>query len=137
MGRSRSHLRWRGVHVGVVHLQPRPFGHGTLRGTQGGRRATVLVSFVRNAGCRGVGGSTSMTVPYKRSRFSTRLPAGYLYTPSHYWLRQSEPGVWQIGFTKFASRMLGEIVEFDFKVPSGAPIETGQVIGWTEGFKAM
>src|SRR5215510_11786948 len=78
-----------------------------------------------------------MTVSYKRSRFSTKLPSAYLYTPSHYWLRESEPGVWQIGFTKFASRMLGEIVEFDFKVPSGAPIETGQVIGWTEGFKAM
>jgi glycine cleavage system H protein len=33
--------------------------------------------------------------------------------------------------------MLGDIVEFDFKVPAGASIETGQVIGWMEGFKAM
>jgi glycine cleavage system H protein len=78
-----------------------------------------------------------MTVVYKRSRFSTRLPAGYLYSPAHYWLREASPGVWQVGFTKFASRMLGDIVEFDFKVPAGASIETGQVIGWTEGFKAM
>jgi glycine cleavage system H protein len=78
-----------------------------------------------------------MTVVYKRSRFSTRLPAGYLYSPAHYWLREAASGVWQIGFTKFASRMLGDIVELDFKVPAGAAIETGQVIGWTEGFKAM
>ena len=78
-----------------------------------------------------------MTIAYKRSRFSTRLPAAYLYTPAHYWLRETDPGVWQVGFTKFASRMLGDIVEFDFKVPPGTPIETGQVIGWTEGFKAM
>lgn len=77
------------------------------------------------------------TVAYKRSRFSTRLPLGYRYTPSHYWLRESEPGVWQIGFTKFATRMLGDVVEFDFKVQAGASIEPGQVIGWTEGFKAM
>lgn len=78
-----------------------------------------------------------MTIVYKRSRFSTRLPAGYLYSPAHYWLREASPGVWQVGFTKFAARMLGDIVECEFKVPAGASIETGQVIGWTEGFKAM
>jgi len=77
------------------------------------------------------------TLAYKRARFSTRLPLAYRYTPSHYWLRESEPGVWQVGFTKFATRMLGEMVEFDFKVPAGTLIEPGQVIGWTEGFKAM
>jgi glycine cleavage system H protein len=77
------------------------------------------------------------TVHYKRSRFSSRLPLGYRYTSSHYWLRESEPGTWQIGFTKFATRMLGEMVEFEFKVAPGATIETGQVIGWTEGFKAL
>ncbi len=77
------------------------------------------------------------TVAYKRSRFSTRLPAGYRYTPSHYWLTESEPGVWRVGLTKFAARMLGDIVEFEFKVQAGTPVEPGQVIGWTEGFKAM
>jgi glycine cleavage system H protein len=77
------------------------------------------------------------TVAYKRSRFSTRLPVGYRYTPSHYWLLEIEPGVWRVGFTKFAARMLGDIVEFDFRVPAGAPIDAGQVLGWTEGFKAM
>jgi glycine cleavage system H protein len=77
------------------------------------------------------------TIAYKRSRFSTRLPTYYRYTASHYWLRESEPGIWQVGFTKFATRMLGEMVEFDFKVQPGARIEAGQVIGWTEGFKAM
>lgn len=77
------------------------------------------------------------TIAYKRSRFSTRLPIQYRYTASHYWLRESEPGVWQVGFTKFATRMLGEMVEFDFRVRLGDRIEVGQVIGWTEGFKAM
>ncbi|MCC6588653.1 MAG: glycine cleavage system protein H [Bryobacterales bacterium] len=78
------------------------------------------------------------TIAYKRSRFSSRLPVAYRYTPSHYWLRETaEPGVWQVGFTKFAVRMLGDTVEIDFKVPAGSQIEPGQVIGWTEGFKAM
>lgn len=77
------------------------------------------------------------TIAYKRSRFSTRLPVDYRYTASHYWLNESEPGVWRIGFTKFASRMLGEMVEFDFRVAPGAGIHVGQVVGWTEGFKAM
>jgi glycine cleavage system H protein len=79
----------------------------------------------------------SETIVYKRSRFSSRLPVQYRYTASHYWLREVESGIWQIGFTKFATRMLGEMVEFDFKVTPGARIEAGQVIGWTEGFKAM
>ncbi|MCC6537420.1 MAG: glycine cleavage system protein H [Bryobacterales bacterium] len=78
------------------------------------------------------------TVAYKRSRFGTRLPADYRYTPAHYWLRPSgEDGVWEVGFTVFATRMLGDIVEFDFPTAPGAQVETGQVLGWTEGFKAM
>jgi glycine cleavage system H protein len=77
------------------------------------------------------------TIAYKRSRFSTRLPLEYRYTPSHYWLRQTEAGLWLVGFTRFATRMLGEMVEFDFKIAPGSKIEPGQVIGWTEGFKAM
>ena len=80
---------------------------------------------------------TRETIAYKRSRFSSRLPVEYRYTSAHYWLRETEPGLWQIGFTKFATRMLGEMVEFEFKVGPGARIEVGQVIGWTEGFKAM
>lgn len=77
------------------------------------------------------------SIAYKRSRFSTRLPVQYRYAPSHYWLRESGSGVWQVGFTRFATRMLGDIVEFDFKPQPGMRVEPGQLIGWTEGFKAM
>jgi glycine cleavage system H protein len=80
---------------------------------------------------------TQETIAYKRSRFSTRLPVEYRYTASHCWLRESKPGIWQVGFTKFATRMLGEMVEFEFKVEPGTMINVGQVVGWTEGFKAM
>ncbi len=77
------------------------------------------------------------TIHYKRTRFTARLPETYRYSPAHYWLNEIEPGVWQVGFTKFATRMLGDIVEFEFKVAPGTAIEAGQAIGWTEGFKAL
>jgi glycine cleavage system H protein len=77
------------------------------------------------------------TVHYKRSRFSSRLPADRLYAPSHYWMLQIEPGLWRIGFTRFATRMLGDMVEFAFKVSPGDPVSVGQEIGTVEGFKAL
>ena len=82
-------------------------------------------------------------IPYKRSRFSTRLPAERLYTPSHFWLAKLEdregdkPPLWRVGFTRFATRMLGDVVEHGFEVKVGDPISVGQTIGWVEGFKAM
>jgi len=76
-------------------------------------------------------------IRYKRSRFSTRLPAGRLYTRSHYWLRRDGEHTWKIGLTKFATRMLGDLVEYEFSVPAGDALEVGQPIGWIEGFKAV
>jgi glycine cleavage system H protein len=76
-------------------------------------------------------------IPYKRSRFSTRLPVDRLYTPSHFWLVEAEKGIWRVGFTKFATRMLGDMVEFGFEAKPGDLIAVGQAIGWVEGFKAL
>ncbi|HUG54158.1 MAG TPA: glycine cleavage system protein H [Vicinamibacteria bacterium] len=77
------------------------------------------------------------TLPYKRARFATRLPLGRLYTPSHYWLDESTPEDWRVGFTKFATRMLGDFVEYRFELPAGSPVILGQSVGWVEGFKAV
>jgi glycine cleavage system H protein len=77
------------------------------------------------------------TISYKQSRFQTRLPVGRLYTPSHFWLAEQEPGVWRVGFTRFATRMLGDLVEHGFEVKPGDAVAVGQTVGWVEGFKAM
>jgi glycine cleavage system H protein len=77
------------------------------------------------------------TVYYRRSRFTTHLPVDRRYSPAHYWLHEESPGVWQVGFTKFATRMLGDVVEFDFSAPVGAAISTGDEIGSVEGLKAV
>ena len=88
-------------------------------------------------------------VRYKHARFSARFPESYRYSRSHYWMAPvdagaagdengagTEPAEWRVGFTKFATRMLGELVEADFRVEVGGAVEPGQEIGSVEGFKA-
>lgn len=74
---------------------------------------------------------------YRRARFTTRLPVDRFYTRSHFWLLEEEPGVWRVGFTGFATRMLGDFVELGWEREAGASIAVGDHIGWVEGFKAI
>lgn len=76
-------------------------------------------------------------IPYRRSRFSTQLPTDRRYTPSHFWLLEVEPGLWRVGLTRFATRMLGDLVEHGFEVKPGEVVEVAQTIGWIEAFKAI
>jgi glycine cleavage system H protein len=76
-------------------------------------------------------------VYYRRSRFTTHLPRDRRYSPAHYWLLEESPGVWRVGFTKFATRMLGDIVEFEFTAAAGAQVTVGIEIGSIEGLKAV
>jgi glycine cleavage system H protein len=78
----------------------------------------------------------SRRIPYERCRFSTSLPEELIYTAAHQWLCREEGDVWRIGLTRFATRMLGDMVELGFECEPGAGIVTGQVVGWLEGFKA-
>jgi len=95
-----------------------------------GSRDTLLASLMDSA-------SSPKTLPYKRSHFATQLPVAYLYSPSHAWIAPAEEGVWRVGLTKFATRMLGEMVDHGFEIESGATVQCGQIIGWIEGFKAI
>ena len=76
-------------------------------------------------------------IRYRRVRFTTWLPRDRRYTPSHYWIDAVEPGLWRVGFTGFAVRMLGDLVEHRLEAGTGQPVQTGQTIGWIEGFKAL
>ena len=73
---------------------------------------------------------------YRRSRFSTRLLTDRLYTPSHFWVKEHEPGHWRVGLTKFAARMLGDVVDIGFDTATDSAVRLGDAIGWFEGFKA-
>ena len=77
------------------------------------------------------------TVYYKRARFTTRLPLTHRYDRSHFWLAEEAPGVWRVGLTKFATRMLGDLVECRFDIALGDLVAVGQTIGSIEGFKAV
>ena len=76
-------------------------------------------------------------IRYKRSRFSTRLPVDRRYTASHFWTVEQQSGLWRVGMTKFATRMLGDLVEFEFDASPGQQVSVGQTIGWIEAFKAL
>jgi glycine cleavage system H protein len=77
------------------------------------------------------------TLFYKRSHFVTHLPLTFRYSRSHYWLAQQSDGTWRIGLTRFATRMLGEMVDHGFETEVNANVAAGQIIGWVEGFKAI
>lgn len=82
----------------------------------------------------------SPTVHYKRATFVTQLPKSYLYTHSHCWLARVEDAstpCWRVGYTKFALRMLGELVDVQFECPAEAAVNAGDIIGSIEGFKAI
>src|SRR4029434_6473299 len=71
--------------------------------------------------------SASQTSYYKRSNFVTHLPVDCLYSPSHFWLANVGGDRWRIGFTKFATRMLGEIVEVQWEKAEGAAVAGGEI----------
>jgi glycine cleavage system H protein len=77
------------------------------------------------------------TLHYKRSHFATQLPVDYRYLPSHSWVAPAGEGRWRVGLTKFATRMLGEMVDHALEIEPGAAVQCGQIIGWVEGFKAI
>lgn len=76
------------------------------------------------------------SISYRRCKFSTTLPKAYRYTAGHYWLAESAPGVWRVGLTRFALRMLGDFVEMQLDVKPGSTVRVGDEIGWYEGLKA-
>src|SRR6185436_1096645 len=152
MGRPRRHLERRRLHVAELHLQSRAERDGAAKVADRRCPAVLLVCLDARAGlarhgqCRFAvyrGSANLVTVPpeqtvyYRRSRFTTHLPRDRRYTAAHYWLLEEFPGSWRVGFTRFATRMLGDIVEFEFSVPSGAGIATGAEIGSIEGLKAV
>jgi|SRR5436190_15635486 len=77
------------------------------------------------------------TFLYKRSLFSTHLPVDYRYTRSHQWAKSLEDGKLRFGYTQFGTRMLGEVVDYNFETSSQAAVQPGHVLGWVEGFKAV
>ena len=79
----------------------------------------------------------SRTIFFKRSNFATHLPADALFSPSHYWMARDPDGIWRVGFSKFAVRMLGDLVDQGFEVAEGTAVKPGMIIGWIEGFKAI
>jgi glycine cleavage system H protein len=84
-----------------------------------------------------VGATKPATLFYKRSHFVTHLPVDFLYSRSHFWLARQGDGSWHIGLTRFATRMLGDMVDHGFEKEAGSAVKPGDIVGWVEGFKAI
>ena len=83
-------------------------------------------------------------VRFRHTHFTARFPVSHRYAPSHFWMsRRGEPvdasgaEVWRVGMTRFATRMLGELVEMLLDVGPGDVVAAGQRLGSVEGFKAV
>lgn len=74
---------------------------------------------------------------YRRAQFVTQLPVDYLFSPAHAWVAARGERIWRVGLTRFATRMLGEMVDHGFEATPGLELQVGQIIGWVEGFKAI
>jgi glycine cleavage system H protein len=74
---------------------------------------------------------------YQRCRFTARIPRDRVYTRDHYWMKQQSRGVWRVGLTPWAVRMLGDFVELTFDVAEGAAVRLDQALGTLEAFKAV
>jgi len=78
----------------------------------------------------------SDVVQYSRCGHSFELPRSCRYSRTHYWLLPAGE-IWRVGFTPFAARVLGELVELSFESQPGDAITVGQLIGRYEGFKNL
>jgi glycine cleavage system H protein len=77
------------------------------------------------------------TLLFQHAPFVTHLPIDYSYTPSHLWAERRQEGRLRFGFTRFATRLLGEMVDHKFETDIGTAVHVGQVLGWVEAFKAL
>jgi glycine cleavage system H protein len=75
-------------------------------------------------------------VAYQRALFQTELPANHRYDARHFWVSSRGQGIWRVGLTRFAVRLLGELVDYGFDARADQPISPGDEVGWIEGFKS-
>ena len=77
------------------------------------------------------------TLFYENSPFVAYLPLDYRYTRVHLWADNIAGDRLRVGFTQFATRLLGEIVDYNFEALPKSSVHLGQVLGWVEGFKGI
>jgi glycine cleavage system H protein len=74
---------------------------------------------------------------YQRCRFTAEILRDRMYTRDHYWMKEEAGGVWRVGLTPWAVRMLGDLVEYQWGARGGDRVEAGGSVGSLEGFKAV
>lgn len=69
-------------------------------------------------------------------KYEARFPTDRQYVRSHMWF-QAEAGVYRVGFTAFAVRMLQDVYFLDWSIEPGTEVRAKQEIGEIESSKAI
>jgi glycine cleavage system H protein len=81
--------------------------------------------------------SDTESLCFQMGLYRAAIPAGLLYSQTHFWLQQSGANGTRCGLTAYATRLLGDIYRIEWRVRPGQPIASGQLLGETESTKAV
>lgn len=74
---------------------------------------------------------------FMMGQFPARIPADRQYVATHFWLMEREPGLYRVGFTAYAVRLLQDVYFLDWSISDGAVVAKKQEIGEIESSKAL
>ena len=73
---------------------------------------------------------------FMMGEYEARFPSDRLYGKNHIWARLADDGIYRIGLTAYAVRLLQDVYFLDISVGSGSRLEAKQEIGSIESKKA-
>ena len=73
---------------------------------------------------------------FSMGKYEARFPTDRFYVRSHMWFRAHE-GVYRVGFTAYAVRLLQDVYFLDWSVEPGSVVKAKQEIGEVESSKAI
>ena len=73
---------------------------------------------------------------FSMGKYEARFPADRFYVRSHMWFMDHE-GVYRVGFTAYAVRLLQDVYFLDWSVEPGSVVKAKQEIGEVESSKAI
>ncbi len=76
-------------------------------------------------------------VTFLMGKFPARLPGDLVYTRTHMWAREVQPGRWRFGFTAYAIRLMQDVYFLDWHISPGDSVRRLQEIGHIETSKAV
>jgi glycine cleavage system H protein len=74
---------------------------------------------------------------FMMGEYKAVIPADRGYSPRHLWLKQTDAGVFRVGFTAYSIRLLQDVYFLEWSIDEGTPVRDKQEIGEIESSKAL